>query len=322
MRVAFAGAGGIAEAHLAALGTVGGVEVTGIAGRRPERVTALLDRFGGRPFSDPVAMLDDVRPDALFICLTPAAHGELERAAIARGIPFLVEKPLAVDWEPAAAIAAEVERAGLVTAVGYQWRYAASVARASELLAGKRIAMAQGFWLTSTPPPAWWSRQDESGGQMVEQTTHMFDLARMFLGAPISVHALTARLPRARHPNCEVDEASLAQVRFASGAIAAFASTHILASSHQVGLHLYAEELAVEIRAGSVTVDRGNGREVEDTPGDATAAMDAAFLEAVAKSDPSAVRSSYADALETHRLTTGARESARLGRTVTLGAAS
>lgn len=322
MKVAFAGAGGIAERHLSALATVGGVEVTGIAGRRPERVAALLDRFGGRPFSDPVAMLDEARPDALFICLTPAAHGDIERAAIARGVPFLVEKPLAVDWEPAAAIAAEVARAGLVTAVGYQWRYAPSVARAFELLAGQRIAMAQGFWLTRTPAPSWWSRQAESGGQMVEQTTHMFDLARMFLGEPASVHALTTRVPRADHPDCDVDEASLAQVRFASGAIAAFASTCILAASHRVGLQLVAENIAVEIRAGGVTIDRGAGREEEETPGDATAAMDAAFLDAVAKGDPAAVRSPYADALETHRLTTGARESARLGRPVALSAAS
>jgi predicted dehydrogenase len=313
VKVAFAGAGGIVERHLAALASLTGVEVVGIAGRRPERVAALLDRFGGRPFSDPVAMLDQAQPDALFICLTPAAHDGLERAAIERGVPFLVEKPLAVDWEPAAAVAAEVARTGLVTAVGYQWRYAPSVARAFELLQDARIAMAQGFWLTRTPPPAWWSRQSESGGQMVEQTTHMFDLARMFLGEAESVHALATRVPRTGHPECDVDEASLAQVRFASGAIASFASTHILAASHKVGLHLYAENLAVEIRADGIAVDRGAGREEMETPGDATAAMDAAFLDAVARKDPGAVRSSYADALETHRLTTTARESARSG---------
>lgn len=318
MKVAFAGAGGIAERHLAALASLGGVEVVGIAGRRPDRVAALLDRFGGRPFADPVAMLDEARPDALFICLAPAAHDGLERAAIARGVPFLVEKPLAVDWEPAAAIAAEVARANLVTAVGYQWRYAPSVARALEELRAARVALVQGFWLTRTPAPAWWSRQQESGGQMVEQTTHMFDLARMFLGEAESVHALAARVPRTAYPACDIDEASLAQVRFASGAIASFASTCILAASHRVGLHLYAEDLAVEIRAGGIAVDRGGGREEIETPGDATAALDAAFLDAVRRGDPAAVRSPYADALETHRLTTTARESARLGRPLAL----
>jgi predicted dehydrogenase len=313
VKVAFAGSGGIAERHLTALASLGGIEVAGIAGRRPERVASLLDRFGGRPFDDPIGMLDEARPDAIFICLTPAAHGGIERAAVERGIPFLVEKPLAVDWDTAAAVGAEVARAGLVTAVGYQWRYAPSVARAFEVLAGARIALAQGFWLTRTPAPAWWWRQSESGGQMVEQTTHMFDLARMFLGPAESVHALATRVPRADHPQCDVDEVSLAQVRFASGAVASFASTCILAASHRVGLHLYAENIAVEIRAGGITVDRGDGREEEETPGDATALMDAAFLDAVERKDPSAVRSPYADALETHRLTTSARESARLG---------
>ncbi|HEU5055264.1 MAG TPA: hypothetical protein VFU21_02010 [Kofleriaceae bacterium] len=112
----------------------------------------------------------------------------------------------------------------------------------------------------------------EEVGQMVEQTTHMFDLARMFLGEAASVHALTTRVPRTGHPECDVDEVSVAQVRFASGAVASFASTHILAASHTVGLHLYAENLAVEIAAGGIAVDRGEGREQIDTPGDATAA--------------------------------------------------
>jgi len=38
----------------------------------------------------------------------------------------------------------------------------------------------------------------------------------------------------------------------------------------------------------------------------------------VAQRDPAGVRSSYADALETHRLTTTARESARTGRPLPL----
>jgi predicted dehydrogenase len=319
-RVAFVGAGGISERHLAAVASM--AEVVGIASRRPERAAALAERFGGRPFADPIAMFDQARPEALFICVTPAVHGDLERAAIERRIPFLVEKPLAVDWEPAAAIAGEVARAGLVTAVGYQWRYAPSVERALELVRGRPIAMAQGTWLTRTPAPAWWSRQSESGGQMVEQTTHMFDLARLFLGEPESVHALATRVPRADHPDCDIDEASLAQVRFTSGAIASFASTCILAASHKVGLHLYAENLAVEIGASKLWVDRGQGREEIDCPGDPTLAMDRAFLDAVARRDPTGVRSSYADALETHRLTTTARESARRGQPLKLGAAA
>lgn len=317
-RVAFAGAGGIAERHLGALQAVGGVDVVGVASRSLARAEALAGRCGAAVFTDTAAMLDETKPDALYICVTPSAHGDIERAAIARRVPFFIEKPLAIDWDTAAALAAEVARAELVTSVGYQWRHLASVERARHLLAGRTIAMAMGYWLTRTPAPAWWSRADQSGGQMVEQLTHMFDLARSFLGPAESVHALTQRVPRASHPDCDVDEVSLATVRWRSGAVASFTATCILAASHKVGLHLYAENMAVEVGAAQLVVDTGGGREEETFEGDATVAQAHAFLEAVRTGDRSLVRSSYADALETHRLTMLARDSARLGRPLPL----
>ncbi|HUS63941.1 MAG TPA: Gfo/Idh/MocA family oxidoreductase [Kofleriaceae bacterium] len=312
-RVAFAGAGGIAERHLGALQAVGGVDVVGVSSRTAERAAAFAGRCGARVFTDAGEMLDAVKPDALYVCVTPAAHGDIERAAIARRVPFFVEKPLALDWDTAAAIGAEVARAELVTSVGYQWRHHASVERARELLAGRSVALAMGYWLTRTPAPAWWSRSAESGGQMVEQLTHMVDLARWFLGPAASVHALTQRVPRTSHPDCDVDEVTLATVRFRSGAVASFTSTCILAASHKVGLHLYAENIAVEIGAASLTVDTGAGREEQSFEGDATVEQARAFLEAVTTGDRTRVRSSYADALDTHRITMLARDSARQG---------
>lgn len=319
LRVAVVGAGGIAERHLGALSAIEGVDVVAIAGRRLERAAVLTGRFGGRPFADPLAMLDQAAPQALFVCLPPAAHGPIELAAIERRIPFFVEKPLAIDWDTAAAIAEGVAEADLVTAVGYQWRHAASVEHARAILGDRTPAMAQGYWLTRTPAPAWWSDASQSGGQMIEQTTHMFDLARLFLGEAESVHAVAARVPRASHPVSDIDEVSLATVRFRSGAIASFASTCILAASHRVGLHLYAEGLALELGASALVVDTGAERRELRLGGDPTLAADRAFLDAVRAGDPSAVRSSYADALRTHRLTTLARESARTGRPLAVG---
>lgn len=314
LRVACVGAGGIAERHLGALARMDDVELVGVSGRTPARAVELAARFGGRGFSSAEEMLDQARPDAVFVCVTPAAHGPIERALIERRTPFLVEKPLATDWDTAAAIAAEIEAAGLVAAVGYQWRYAPAVERAREILGDRKVALAQGYWLTRTPAPAWWSRQEESGGQMVEQTTHMFDLARLFLGEASAVYAATARVPRQSHPESDIDEVSVATLRFASGAVASFASTCILAASHKVGLHLYAENMAIEIGAASVVVDTGDERRELRPAGDPTFAADRDFLDAVRAGDGSRLRSSYADALRTHRLTTLARDAARAGQ--------
>lgn len=53
----------------------------------------------------------------------PFAHGAPERAAITRGLPFFVEKPVTLDMDVAEADTAEVAERGLATAVGYHWRY-------------------------------------------------------------------------------------------------------------------------------------------------------------------------------------------------------
>ena len=314
VRVAMIGAGGIATAHLEILARSGQVELVGVAARTEDRAAPLARRFGCPAHGDFRALLDRERPDAVFVCITPAAHGPVERELVERGIPFFVEKPLAIDWAPAAEIAGLVERAGLITAVGYHWRYQATVERAREALAGRTPVLVQGHWLTRTPAPTWWSRQAESGGQMIEQTTHMFDLARYFLGEPSTVYAAAARVDRPDHPEQDIEQVTTALVRFESGAVATFASTCVLAASHRVGLHLYAEGLAVEIAAASVVIDDGTNRMEARGDSEAMAREDLAFLQAVERGDPSGIRSPYRDALETHRLTTRALESARTGQ--------
>lgn len=52
--------------------------------------------FGGCPaFRDPIAVLEGQRPEAVIIATTTESHLDLARLAIERGIPCLIEKPLA-----------------------------------------------------------------------------------------------------------------------------------------------------------------------------------------------------------------------------------
>jgi predicted dehydrogenase len=314
MRVSVLGAGGIATAHLGVLTRLDGIELAGVAARSEQRAAVLARRFDIRAYGDWRALLDRERPDAVIVCVPPTAHGPLELELIERRIPFFVEKPLAIDWQPAAEIEERVRAAGLMTAVGYHWRYQASVERAREALADRPALLCQGYWLTRTPAPTWWSRQAESGGQMIEQTTHMFDLARYLLGEPESVYAAAARVDRLGYPDQDIEQVSAALVRFRGGPVATFASTCVLAASHRVGLHLYAEGLAIEIGAASVVIDDGVSRIEARGDGNAMVREDRAFLDAVRTGDPSGIRSPYKDALETHRLTTRALESARAGQ--------
>ena len=131
LRVGFIGTGGIARNHLNNLKQLE-VDFVAMSDVDLERAKQAADEFGGRAFDDYNRMLDEVEMDACFICVPPFAHGDPERAVIERGIHMLVEKPIALQMELALELEEKAAQAGIITSVGYQWRYQQSVATAKE----------------------------------------------------------------------------------------------------------------------------------------------------------------------------------------------
>lgn len=315
LRLGFVGAGGIAHRHFGVLETFQDVEIRGVADPDPARAAAAAERTGARAFAGEAEMLDALELDALWICVPPFAHGAPERAAIAAELPFFVEKPVSLDADLAREIDAAVAAAGLVTAVGYHWRYLDTVDEARRLLAGNPAHLMSGYWLDQTPPPDWWRRTDRSGGQMVEQATHVIDLARFLAGDVVEVFGLAAHRDRADFPGADVATASTAALRFASGAIANLSATCLLRWTHRVGLHVFADGLALELSEHDIMVDVGRGRPVRGAEGDPVWRQDRAFLDAVMGGE-NRIRTSYAEAVRTHLVALAIAQSARTGAPV------
>lgn len=317
LRVGVVGAGYIAGRHVTALSSFDDVAVVGVADPDRDRAGALAARCEARPYGGFEELLDREAIDAVYLCVPPFAHGPPEQAAIERGLPFFVEKPLALDVGVAERIAGAVVRAGLVTATGYHWRYLDVVERAAEALDGRPPLLALGYWLDTTPGAPWWSRASQSGGQMVEQTTHIFDVARVLVGEPRTVRAEGCRVERPAFPDADVLSASTATVRFESGALGSFTSTCLLRGPHRVGLHLFGEGFAVEVSEFSLLVDDERGRRSYESSVDPFALEDRDFLDAVA-GGPDRVRAPYAEALRTHRVAAAAARAAADGTVVDL----
>jgi predicted dehydrogenase/glycosyltransferase involved in cell wall biosynthesis len=322
-RIGFIGAGGIANRHFGVLERFDDVQIVAVADTDMARATEAAGRFGARAFDGAQAMVDALpgQIDALYICVPPFAHGEPERLAIEHGIPFFVEKPVALDLGTAEDVAAAVDRAGLVTAVGYHWRYLDTVDEVRALLSATPARLVSGYWLDSTPPPRWWWRKDGSGGQMLEQTTHLVDLARHLIGDVVRVYGQSSRTDRAAFPGLDIATTSTATLTFASGAIANFASTCLLGWNHRVGLHLFGERLAIELTDHDVMIDIGQGRPVRGNRVDPVWEEDRDFVDAV-RGAGNRIRCPYADAVETLRLAMAIEESARLGRSIDVASAA
>jgi len=314
-RIGFIGAGGIANRHFGVLEQFNDVEILAVADVDMVRATEAAARFGARAFDDAAAMLSAVELDALYICVPPFAHGEPERLAIEHKLPFFVEKPVALDLGTAEDVAAAVDRLGLVTAVGYHWRYLDTVDEVKALLSATPARLLSGYWLDSTPPPRWWWKKDASGGQMLEQTTHLVDLARYLVGDVVRVYGQSGHVDRAAFPGLDVATTSTAMLTFASGAIANFASTCLLKWNHRVSLHLFGEGLAIELTDHDVMIDIGRGRPVRGTGSDPVVLEDRDFIDAV-RGDENRIRCPYPAALETLRLALAIERSAAEGRAI------
>lgn len=314
VRIGIVGAGSVAARHARVLSGLGDAAVVSVADPAPGAAARLAADCDATAHLDPVAMLDAERLDAVYVCVPPFAHGGPERAALARGLPLFVEKPLAADLATAEALGAEIAAAGVLTGTGYHWRCLDTVQRARELLADRPARLAAGYWLDVAPPISWWNRADRSGGQVIERVTHLIDLARVLVGEVESVSAEAIRTAAAWEgsPAADVDDVTVATVRFAGGAVGTLTGSCLLPRKSRVALHTVSPGLSLDLTETELTVEDGAGVRVLPAAVDPRVQVDREFVDAVlGRRD--GTRAPYAEALASHRVACAVTRSARTG---------
>ncbi len=268
LRVGYIGVGGISRRHLGNAAAREDVEIVGHADIRPERARAAAAKYGGNAYDHCTRLLDTEKPDAVVICTPPDAHGDIEEACAERGVPFFVEKPVAVSLDLAARAKRAVDRVGLITQVGYMYRFSHGVQKARELLAGRRVAMVQQhFYMPGLPPPEWWPYLERSGGQLTEQATHMLDLGRFLCGDVVAVTGVQARVrdwrPRPDTPEpgglrwtadpFTIPDTTALTLQYACGALGTLSCSMVPGTAWDNGFRIVAEGLIITIDGGNVS---------------------------------------------------------------------
>ncbi len=319
VRIGFIGTGGIAGMHLGLLPVIERAELVAFSDLLIERAQAAADRCGGRAYDDYREMLDKEQLDAVYVCLPPFAHGDPEIAVLERNLHLFVEKPQALDVETARNIAAKVDESGVLSCVGYNWRYLEVTQKARELLSGVRPALAYGYWIGNTPGSPWWRVKSKSGGQIVEQTTHVYDCARYLMGEVVSVYAAGTSGLMQDLPNYDVEDASTVSLTFESGAVATILSSCVAEQGYGTGLQVITRGMTVEIVKGDLVVVRED--ETIRYPGrnNPYRLENELFLQAIEEGNPSLIRSAYGDVVNSLAVTLAANESMETGEVVRLG---
>ena len=123
MKILVAGAGLFGREHMALLAA------QGVAIAAADPVPTLADRaradFGAVAGTDAIALMQDFQPDGIIIAAPAAAHLPLASAGLARGIPVLVEKPVAPSSADARRIGQLAAASGTFAMPGHVLRFSA-----------------------------------------------------------------------------------------------------------------------------------------------------------------------------------------------------
>ncbi len=224
-RVAIVGTGNIAHAHLDALRAMGTrVEVVAAVDVDPARVEAFRAAHDlSRAYTDTGAMLAAEVPDLVQICTPPAAHADLSVACLRAGAAVLCEKPLCGSLAELDRIAAAAAETGRSCSTVAQWRFGAGGQHLKGLIASGAlgrplVGLCQTTWFRdaayyAVPWRGTWA--SELGGTTLGHGIHAIDFFLWQFGDWEEVSAMLGTFDRA----IEVENVSLAIVRFAGGAL-------------------------------------------------------------------------------------------------------
>jgi len=318
IRIGVVGAGIIAAEHLKHIHQNERAELAAVCDVAPGAAERAVRQYGGKAYADFDDMLDREKLDAIFLCVPPFAHGNMEEKAAERGIHLLVEKPLGLRMDEVRRKAEALEQSGIIAGSGYCLRYMESVRRAKRYLEGKEIAMVRAYRFGGLPPNPWWADHAKSGGQLVEQTTHNVDLMLYLAGGVRKVSADMALLLSRDVPGITTPDAASVNMVFASGALGHIDTGFFPQPDGRSSLEIMGRDFRLTLEGSRLTIMEPDQTWVMKDKGDFYQAQDDAFMQAVETGDRSLILAPYSEALRTLEVTLAANESAKTGQPVML----
>jgi predicted dehydrogenase len=141
LRIGVVGVGALGRHHARHLATLEDARLMGIHDINQARAAEVAAELGTRAFDDLDRLLGEV--EAVTIAVPTPVHAEVGMRALSRGVPVLMEKPLAATLDEADRLIAEAERRGLQLQVGHIERYNRALRAAEPFLDGPRYIESQ-----------------------------------------------------------------------------------------------------------------------------------------------------------------------------------
>ncbi len=269
INVAIVGTGNISHAHMEGLLTFPErCKVVALCDIYPEKAEAMKAKYGldCEVFDDHNAMLSSgLEIDLVHVCTPPYVHASIAIDSMDKGCNVVVEKPMATCLAECDAMLEAERRNGVIMACIAQNRFRNSIYKlkktAESGLAGK-ICLARvesAWWRGHCYYDLWWrgTWEKEGGGPTLNHAVHHIDMLNWLEGRlPDSVMAM---LTNVMHDNAEVEDLSVACLRYEDGSMAQVTSS-VVHHGEEQGIVLQCADARIsapwEVKA---EVSQGNG---------------------------------------------------------------
>lgn len=257
IKVAIVGTGSISNMHIDGLLTLKDrCEIVALADIYPEKAEAIKEKYdlkSARVFKSHKEMLDsDVEIDVVHVCTPPYTHAFISIDCMNAGKNVLCEKPMASSIAECDKMLEAEKRNKVTLGVIAQNRFRNGVYKLKKIaesgLAGKvRFAeINSAWWRAHSYYDLWWrgTWEKEGGGPTLNHAVHHIDMLNWIMGkSPIETSAV---LTNVMHDNAEVEDLSVACVKYDDNAIAEIISS-VVHHGEEQGIVLQCEKAKISM---------------------------------------------------------------------------
>jgi len=266
VRLGIIGAGGVTQSkHLPAIWRLRTIweqiEVPAVAKRNERDGRKVEEMYGCRWYADYEKMLDEEEFDGVIVATPDDLHYEHTLACLERGLPVLVEKPIARSLAHADEMCRLADEKSLVLMTVANKRYSPPYRRAKRFIDDGPVS-----------DPALYVAKFNLGYDYVwileQGTIHIFDITRYLMGDVSSVHAVGVNKYDRNQLGYPVDNIAMT-LTFASGAVGnIYSSATALSFKPWERVEVYGDKtwLAVEDQYELILYDEEEGPEKHWTP--------------------------------------------------------
>lgn len=192
LKVALIGAGKMGISHLSILGAHHDVDVVGVCDTS-KMVNDFLTRYGKfNCFTDYKKMMDEVKPDAVFVAVPTKFHYSIIKDLLEKGVHVFAEKPFCLTTAQGEELVKLAASKKIVNQIGYHNKFVGTFSEVKKIVKSgvlgdiyHFVGEAYGPVVTRKKQDTWRSDPAEGGGCLLDYASHVIDLINDIL-APVS----------------------------------------------------------------------------------------------------------------------------------------